>query len=158
MFNNWVFYIILGLSATTLSLGWLSLSLHDDKIIAEQTLVQAINVNSDMQKSLNLKDLSCQIDASSGAELIAEKNKIDEGISPVNSQLKELATVKKTPSKVVTVVAPKQNETTKNESNFLPDDGLLSPNVTGLLRNGWCSVYPDSDQCVSPGQSSGKPL
>jgi hypothetical protein len=158
MFNSWMFYIILGLSASTLGLGWLSLSLHDDKVIAEQALVQAINVNSDMQKSLNLKDLSCQIDSQSGAELVAEKNKIDEGISPVNSQLKELATVKKTPSKVVTIVAPKQNETIKDESNFLPDDGLLSPNVTGLLRDGWCSVYPDSDQCLSTRQSAGKPL
>jgi hypothetical protein len=157
MFNSWMFYIILGLSASTIALGWLSLSLHDDKIIAEQALVQAINVNSDIQKSLNLMDLSCQIDASSGAELVAEKNKIDEGISPVNSQLKDLATVKKVTSKVVTVVAAKQ-ETIKNESNFLPDDGLLSPSVTRLLRNGWCSVYPDSDQCVSPGQSVGQPL
>ena len=158
MFNSWMFYLILGLSASTIGLGWLSLSLHDDKVIAEQALVQAINVNSDMQKSLNLKDSSCQIDSQSGAELIAEKNKIDEGISPINSQLKELATVKKTPSKVVTVVAPQQNETIKDESNFLPDDGLLSPNVTWLLRNGWCSVYSDSDQCVPPGQSVGKPL
>jgi hypothetical protein len=158
MFNSWMFYLILGLSASTLTLGWLSLSLHDDKVIAEQALIQAINVNSDMQESLNLKGSSCQIDASSGAELISEKNKIDEGIFPVNSQLKELATVKKTPSKVVTVVAPKQNETTKNESNFLPDDGLLSPSVTRLLHNGWCSVYPDSDQCISTRQPSGQPL
>jgi hypothetical protein len=157
MFNSWMFYIIFGLSATVGALGWLSLSLHDDKVVAVEALVQAINVNSDMQKSLNLKDLSCQIDSESGAELVSEKNKIDEGISPVNSQLKDLATVKKVISKVVTVVAAKQ-ETTKNESNFLPDDGLLSPSVTRLLRNGWCSVYPDSDQCVSPGQSVGKPL
>jgi len=157
MFNSWMFYLILGLSASTLGLGWLSLSLHDDKLIAEQALVQAINVNSDMQESLNLKGLSCKIDSQSGAELIAEKNKIDEGISPVNSQLKDLATVKKVTSKVVTVVAAKQ-ETTKNESNFLPDDGLLSPSVTRLLRNGWCSVYPDNDQCVSTGRPSGQPL
>ena len=157
MFNSWMLYLILGLSASTLGLGWLSLSLYDDKVIAEQALIQAINVNSDMQESLNLKGSSCQIDASSGAELISEKNKIDEGISPVNSQLKELSTVKKVTSKVVTVVAAKQ-ETTKNESNFLPDDGLLSPSVTRLLRNGWCSVYPDSNQCISTGQSAGQPL
>jgi hypothetical protein len=157
MFNSWMFYIILGLSASTIALGWLSLSLHDDKVIAEQALVVAINVNSDMQESLNLKGSSCQIDASSGAELVVEKNKIDEGISPVNSQLKDLSTAKKVTSKVVTVVAAKQ-ETTKNESNFLPDDGLLSPNVTGLLRNGWCSVYPDSNQCISTGRPSGQPL
>lgn len=157
MFNSWMFYLILGLSASTLGLGWLSLSLHDDKVIAEQALVVAINVNSDMQKSLNLKGSSCQIDASSGAELVAEKSKIDEGISPVNSQLKDLATVKKVTSKVVTVVAAKQ-ETTKNESNFLPDDGLLSPSVTRLLNDGWCSVYPSTSECISTGRPSGQSL
>ena len=151
--NSWVFYIILALSATTAGLGWLSLSLHDDKVVAEQALVQAINVNTEMQKSLNLKDLSCKIDDESDVELDAEKKQIDESISPINSQLKDLATVKK---KLVThPVAPKQNETTKDESNFLPDDGLLSPNVKRLLNNGWCSVYPESSECIPTGNTSG---
>lgn len=154
--NSWVFYIILALSATTAGLGWVSLSLHDDKVIAEQALAQAINVNTEMQKSLNLKDLSCKIDDKSVVELDAEKKQIDESISPINSQLKDLATVKK---KLVTkVVAPKQNETTKDESNFLPDDGLLSPNVTRLLNDGWCAVYPSTSQCVPAGQSAGKSM
>lgn len=150
------FYIILVLSATTAGLGWLSLSLHDDKVVAEQALAQAINVNTEMQKSLNLKDLSCKIDDKSVVELDAEKKQIDEAVSPINSQLKDLATIKK---KLVTqVVAPKQNETTKDESNFLPDDGLLSPNVTRLLNDGWCAVYPSTSQCVPAGQSAGKSM
>lgn len=154
--NSWVFYIILALSATTAGLGWLSLSLYDDKVVAEQALAQAINVNTEMQKSLNLKDLSCKIDDKSVVELDAEKKQIDESISPINSQLKDLASVKK---KLVTqVVAPKQNETTKNESNFLPDDGLLSPNVTRLLNDGWCAVYPSTSQCVPTGQPVGKSM
>lgn len=147
------FYIILALSATTAGLGWLSLSLHDDKVVAEEALVQTIKVNTEMQKSLNLKDLSCKIDDKSVVELDAEKKQIDEAVSPINSQLKDLATVKK---KLVTqVVAPKQNETTKDESNFLPDDGLLSPNVTRLLNDGWCAVYPSTSQCVPTGNTSG---
>lgn len=154
--NSWVFYIILALSATTAGLGWLSLSLHDDKVVAEQALAQAINVNTEMQKSLNSKDLSCKIDDRSVVELDAEKKQIDEAVSPINSQLKDLATVKK---KLVTqVVAPKQNETTKDESNFLPDDGLLSPNVTRLLNDGWCAVYPSTSQCVPAEQSTGKSM
>ncbi len=154
MFNSWMFYVILALSASTVTLGWLSLSLHDDKLIAEQALVVAINVNSDMQKSLNLRDLSCKIDDASVVEVEAEKLKIDESISPINIQLKELATVKTT---VTHPVAAKQ-ETTKDESNFLPDDGLLSPNVARLLHDGWCSVYPSTSECVSTGQLASKSM
>lgn len=155
MLNSWMFYVILALSASTAALGWLSLSLHDDKVVAEQALAQAINVNTDMQKSLNLKDLSCKIDDASVVELNAEKNKIDEDISPINDQLKDLATVKKTPVIKSPTVKVNTKETTKNEVIFLPDDGLLSPNVKRLLNNGWCSVYPSTSQCVPTRQPAG---
>ena len=160
-FSGVTFYIILGLSASTIGLGWLSLSLHDDKVIAVEALKEAKEAVAGYQKALNLKYLSCQIDDASVVEVEKEKKQIDEVISPINDQLKELATVKKPATQIVAQpngLAPKQNETIKDESNFLPDDGLLSPNVTRLLRNGWCSVYPDSDQCVSTGQPSGQPL
>lgn len=144
MFNSLSFYIVLGLSASTLGFGYLSYSLYADKAIAVHALKESQETIAGYEKSLNLKSLSCDLSDKAGAELIEEKTKIDEGISPVNVQLKELATVKKTPLKVT----PNKQETIKDESNFLPDDGLLSPNVTGLLRNGWCSVYPDSDKCI----------
>lgn len=158
MFNSIYLYIILGLVASTASLGWLSVHNYRAKVEAESALVVAINVNTDMQKSLNLKDLSCKIDDASVAELSAEKNKIDEDISPINDQLKDLATVTKTPVIKSPTVKVNTNETTKDESNFLPDDGLLSPNVKRLLNNGWCSVYPSTSQCVPAGQSAGKSM
>lgn len=158
MFNNITFYLILGLSASTLGLSWLSLSLHDDKVIAVEALRVASQSVSTLENTLNLKDSSCKIDDASVVEVGAEKTKIDGGISPVNSQLKDLATVKKVTSKVVTVVAAKQQETTKDESNFLPDDGLLSPSVTRLLNDGWCATYPDSKQCIPSGQPVGKSM
>lgn len=154
MFNNVLLYLVLGLSASTLGFGYLSYSLYADKAVAVHALKDAQDAVAGYEKSLNLKGLSCDLSDKVGAELIEEKTKIDEGISPINVQLKELATVKKTPLKVT----PNKQETIKDESNFLPDDGLLSPNVTGLLRNGWCSTYPDSDQCVPTGQSVGKSL
>lgn len=154
MFNSWMFYVILGLSATVGALGWLSLSLHDDKVVAVEALKEAKEAVAGYQKSLNLKYLSCQIDDTSVVEVEKEKKQIDEVISPINSQLKDLATVKKP----VTHVAPKQNETTKDESNFLPDDGLLSPNVTRLLNDGWCAVYPATSQCIPTGQLTGKSM
>lgn len=148
MFNSWMLYLILGLSVSTIGLGWLSLSLHDDKVIAVEALKEATEAVAEYQKALNLKYLSCDIDTASVVEVEKEKKQIDEVISPINSQLKDLATVKKP----VTHVAPKQNETIKDESNFLPDDGLLSPNVTRLLNDGWCAVYPSTSQCISTGQ------
>ena len=158
MFNSVYLYIILGLAASTASLGWLSVHNYRAKVEAESALVVAINVNTDMQKSLNLKDLSCKVDDASVAELSAEKNKIDEDISPINDQLKDLATVKKTPVIKSPTVKVNTNETIKNEVIFLPDDGLLSPNVKRLLNNGWCSVYPSTSQCVPAGQSAGKSM
>lgn len=155
MFNSVYLYIILGLAASTASLGWLSVHNYRAKVEAEQALAQAINVNTEMQKSLNLKDLSCKIDDASVVELNAEKNKIDEDISPINDQLKDLATVKKTPVIKSPTVKVNTNETIKDESNFLPDDGLLSPNVKRLLNNGWCSVYPESSECIPTRNTSG---
>ena len=155
MFNSIYLYIILGLAASTASLGWLSVHNYRAKVEAESALVVAINVNTDMQKSLNLKDLSCKIDDKSVVELDAEKIQIDENISTVNDQLKDLATVKKTPVIKSPTVKVNTNETTKDESNFLPDDGLLSPNVKRLLNNGWCSVYPSTSQCVPTRQPAG---
>ena len=73
MFNSIYLYIILGLVASTASLGWLSVHNYRAKVEAESALVVAINVNTDMQKSLNLKDLSCKIDDKSVVELDAEK-------------------------------------------------------------------------------------
>lgn len=158
MFNSWMFYLILGLSASTLGLGYLSLSLHDDKVIAVEALNQSQEAVSGYQNALNNKYLSCQIDTTSAVELEKEKKQIDEVISPINSQLKDLATVKRSPVAQPIGLTPKQNETTKNESNFLPDDGLLSPNVTRLLNDGWCAVYPSTGQCVSTGQLAGKSM
>lgn len=162
IFNSWMFYLILAFSASTATLGWLSLSLHDDKVVAVEALKEAKEAVAGYQKALNLKYLSCKIDDASVVEVEKEKKQIDESISPINSQLKDLATVKK---KLVTQVVaqptgltPKQNETTKDESNFLPDDGLLSPNVTRLLNDGWCAVYPSTSQCVPPGQLAGKSM
>ena len=152
IFNSWMFYLILALSASTAALGWLSLSLHDDKVVAVEALKLSKESVSILQNSLNLKDKSCQIDNASVVELELEKKQIDEVIYPINSQLKELATVKKS-SPSIKVVNTKQeinkDEKSNLKSDYLPDDGLLSPNVTRLLNDGWCSVYPTTSQCVS---------
>lgn len=146
IFSSISLYIILGLVASTASLGWLSVHNYRSKVEAESALVVAINANTDMKKSLNLKDLSCKIDDKAVVEVTEEKILIDEAVAPVNDKLQALATVKP-PIKQPIKVNNKENP--KDESIYLPDDGLLSPAVNSLLNEGWCAVYPTNSECVS---------
>ena len=138
MFNSWMSYIILGLSASTLGLGWLSLSLHDDKVIAEQALVQAINVNSDMQESLNLKGLSCKQDDKDTVDLEADKKVLKDKVDDLTTQISKLKSGIKRP------VSPNTNnpEAPKNaEANTILDGTeLLSDDLKRLLNSSYCLV------------------
>lgn len=146
MFNSWMLYIVLGLSASTLSLGWLSLSLHDDKVVAVEALKEATEAVAGYQKALNLKDLSCKIDSDSVVEVESEKKDLQTKIEVISDNIEKLRLPKgKTP------VAAKQ-ENVKNENlkpNVLPDDGLLSDNIVSLLKQGYCTTYPKDNECVS---------
>lgn len=158
LFSGATLYIILALLASTAGFGYLSYSLSNGKAVAVAQLKDANNAILGYQKNAELKDSSCKIDELSASELTEDKNKIDEAISPINDQLRELATVKKIPNKAVPSAAILPKETTKDESNFLPDDGLLSPNVKRLLNNGWCSVYPESSECFPAVKPVGKSM
>lgn len=152
MFNSWMFYIILGLSASTAGLGWLSLSLHDDKVIAEQALVVAINVNSDMQKSLNLRDLSCKQDIVSTIELEADKTALKDKTETISQEISKLSTgVKKPAINNIITEAPKNAE----ESHVLTGGELLSDDLRKLLLQAYCNVESDSEQCLPSRQSVG---
>lgn len=148
LFSSTTLYIILTLLTSTAGFGYLSYSLYADKAVVVSQLKDANKAIDGYQNSLNLKDSSCKIDDLSTTQLTEDKNKIDEAISPINDELRDLATVKKIPNKAVPSTATLPKETTRDESNFLPDDGLLSPNVKRLLNNGWCSVYPESSECI----------
>lgn len=136
--NSWVFYIILALSATTAGFGWLSLSLHDDKVIAEQALTQAINVNTEMQKSLNLKDLSCKIDDKSVVELEIDKSALKDKVDELSAQISKLKSGIKKPVSQNTnnPEAPKNAEA----NTILDGTELLSDELKRLLNSSYCLV------------------
>lgn len=141
MFNSVLFYIILGLSATTSGLGWLSLSLHDDKVVAVEALKEALEAVAGYQKALNLKYLSCDIDTASVVEVESSKKDLQTKIEVVSDNIEKLR-------KPVVV----KQENIKNENlkpNVLPDDGLLSPRIVSLLKQGYCSTYPTDSECLS---------
>lgn len=141
MFNSWMFYIILGLSASTAALGWLSLSLHDDKVVAVEALKEATEAIAGYQKALNLKYLSCQIDDASVVEVEAGKKDLQSKIEGVSGSIEKLRIAK--PQVKQEII---KNESLK-ETNVLPDDGLLSPNIRQLLDQGFCEVYPSESSC-----------
>ena len=148
MFNNISFYIILGLSASTLTLGWLSLSLHDDKVIAEQALKEATEAVAGYQKALNLKHLSCKTDDASTVEFMVEKEEVREKIDDL--------VVKITNLKKGIAITPSETETLKNAKNFtIYGPELLSLDLRLLLNQAYCIATPSDSLCGTTGQPSG---
>jgi len=151
IFSSISLYIILGLAASTASLGWLSVHNYRAKVEAESALVVAINVNTSLQNSLNLKDLSCKIDDKDVASLQALNITTQEVVDDVSTQLQSHASFKKSPpvNAVQSSVQHPSKEKTNNEITYLPDDGLLSPTITGLLHKSYCNAEPTDASCVS---------
>lgn len=132
------FYIILALSATTAGLGWLSLSLHDDKVIAVEALAQVINVNTALQKSFNLKDLSCKQDDKDTTELEADKAILKDKIETLSAQINQLKSGIKKPvsQNINNPEAPKNAEA----NTILDGTELLSDDLKRLLTESYCLV------------------
>lgn len=143
IFNSWMFYLILALSASTAALGWLSLSLHDDKVVAVEALKEAREAVAGYQKALNLKYLSCQIDTASVVEVEEEKKAIQTKTDEVSAKIEKLRNPVVVKQEII------KNESLK-ETSVLPDDGLLSPNLVRLLRENYCSVEPTDNLCRTP--------
>jgi hypothetical protein len=133
-----MFYIILGLSASTLSLGWLSLSLHDDKVIAEQALKGTTEAIAGYQNALNLKYLSCKQDDKDAVDLEADKKVLKDKVDDLTTQISKLKSGIKHP------VSPNTNnsEAPKNaEANTILDGTeLLSDDLKRLLNSSYCLV------------------
>lgn len=139
-------YILVFFIALSGLFGALSYHFNSAKAEAEQALVQVIDANTALEKSLNLRDLSCKIDDTSVVQVEADKKDLQTKIEAVSENIEKLRLpLGKTP------VAAKQ-EIIKNENlkpNVLPDDGLLSDNIVSLLKQGYCTTYPNDNECIS---------
>ena len=128
MFNSWMFYIILGLSATVGALGWLSLSLHDNKLVAVEALKEAREAVAGYQKSLNLQIKSCEVSDAITSEYQSEKQV---------QQDKTQATVT-----AIDKLSSKPQKVVKDEVSDVVDiDGKLPSELISLL-----SKASDSNQ------------
>lgn len=138
MFNSITLYIILGLSASTLGFGYLSYYQTGKRAEAESALTQAINVNTDMQKSLNLKDLSCKQDDKDTTELEADKAILKDKVDSLSSQITKLKSGIKKPvsQNINNPEAPKNAEA----NTILDGTELLSDDLKRLLTESYCLV------------------
>lgn len=141
LFSGATLYIILALLASTVGFGYLSYSLSNDKAVAIAQLKDANDAIVGYQNSLNLRDSSCKLDDKAVVEVETGKKDLQDKTDVVSNKFDKLR---------ITTIATKpstKQEIIKNETNVLPDDGLLSPNVAKLLAEGWCDSFPTDDVC-----------
>lgn len=140
LFSGATLYIILALLASTAGFGYLSYSLYGDRAVAVAQLKDANIAIIGYQNSLNLRDSSCKIDNTSVVEVETEKKDLQSKVDAVSEKFDKL--------KVITATKPSvKQEIINHETNVLPDDGILSPNITSLLHEGWCASFPSDKLC-----------
>lgn len=140
LFSSATLYIILTLLASTAGFGYLSYSLYADKAVVVAQLKTANETADEYRNSLNLKDSSCKIDDEAVVEVETEKKDLQSKVDAVSDKFDKL--------KIITATKPSvKQEIINHETNVLPDDGILSPNITSLLHEGWCVSFPSDKLC-----------
>lgn len=146
MFSNLLsgatLYIILALLASIAGFGYLSYSLYADKAVAVAQLKTANETAEKYRNSLNLRDSSCKLDDQAVVEVETEKKDLQSKVDVVSDKFDKL--------KIITATKPLvKQEIINHETNVLPDDGLLSPNIAKLLHESWCNAFPSDKLCWS---------
>lgn len=133
-------YIIAALFASLSLSVWFNK--HQSEQIGGLKAAQASYVSAleSSQNQLEKKDLSCKQDDKSAAELEAEKSSIKSKTDDIEKDILKL--------KQSTTKAPVQSkEIINNETIYLPDNGLLSPSLLGLLNKSFCTAEPTDPSC-----------
>lgn len=142
LFSGATLYIILSLLASTAGFGYFSYSLYGDKAVAVAQLKTANETAEEYRNSLNLRDSSCKLDDQAVVEVETEKKDLQSKVDVVSDKFDKL--------KIITATKPSvKQEIINHETNVLPDDGILSPNITSLLNEGWCNAFPSDKLCWS---------
>lgn len=140
LFSGATLYIILTLLASTAGFGYLSYSLYADKVVAVAQLKTANETAEEYRNSLNLRDSSCKLDDQVVVEVETEKKDLQSKVDVVSDKFDKL--------KIITATKPSvKQEIINHETNVLPDDGILSPNIAKLLHESWCNAFPSDKLC-----------
>lgn len=142
LFSSATLYIILALLASTVGFGYLSYLLYADKSVAVAQLKTANETAEEYRNSLNLKDSSCKLDDQVVVEVETNKKNIQSKVDAVSDKFDKLKIIMATKPSV-------KQEIINHETNVLPDDGILSPNIAKLLHESWCNAFPSDKLCRS---------
>lgn len=119
-------------------LGYKTYDLSDENATLGVALESFKEALQSSKKALETKDFSCKQDDISVVELDAEKNIITDKAETITQELNKL------PSK------PKDKNNVIQKDVYLPDDGLLSPELVGLLKQSYCNTEPTDNLCRTP--------
>jgi len=134
-------------------LGYKTYDLSEEKALLGVAFTSAQEALKASQNAYETKDLSCKQDDTSTVELEQEKSSISDKSDAITESLNKLP--KTIPKNNGASNAPqKENQNVIQKDVYLPDDGLLSPRLIGLLNQSYCIAEPTSDQCLSTKQSS----
>ena len=128
--------------------GYVSYELSEQKGMAVQALQEAQDRLLGSEKSLNLRDKSCQIDMDSTVQLEVEKAELKDKTEEISKQISNLPSGVKKPTNNIITEAPKNAE----ESHVLNGSELLSDDLRKLLLQAYCNVEPNDQQCLSTRQ------
>ncbi len=134
-------------------LGYKTYDLSEEKAtlgIALESFKEALESS---KKALETKDSSCKQDDVSVVELDAEKNVITDKAETITQSLSNL---KK--SNGASNAPQKENDNVIQKDVYLPDDGLLSPNIASLLKQAYCNAEPTDNLCWSSQQPANPSL
>lgn len=137
MFNSWMFYLILGLSVSTLGFGYLSYYQTGKRAEAESALVQVIDANTELTKSLNLQVKSCEISDALTSEYQSEKQVQQDKTQAVISKIDSIP--KKANAHDIPRVKP---DAEIDIDNSLPDSIIV------LLRSS--CIQGETNACIRP--------
>lgn len=128
-------------------LGYRTYDLSEEKATLSVALTSAQEALESSKKALETKDSSCKQDDVSVVELDAEKNVITDKAETITQSLSSL----KKPNGASN--APqKENDNVIQKDVYLPDDGMLSPSLRGLLQQAYCNAEPTDNLCWSSQQ------
>jgi hypothetical protein len=136
-------------------LGYKTYSLSEQKATLGVALTSTQEALKVSQKAYETKDFSCKQDDTSIVELEQEKSSISDKSDVITEALNKLP---KKNNNGASNAPQKENQNVIQKDVYLPDDGLLSPRLIGLLNQSYCIVEPTDDLCRSTGQSSNSPV
>jgi hypothetical protein len=135
-------------------LGYKTYDLSEEKATLGVALTSSQEALKASEKAYETKDLSCKQDDTSTVELEQEKSSISDKSDVITEALNRLPKTTTKNNNGASNAPQKENQNVIQKDVYLPDDGLLSPSLLGLLKQSYCIAEPTSSECVSTGQPS----